>query len=524
MRPGYYLATGLVVFMFVSSVIAFYHFKADRWGVFASDFESFHQRIDINKLYLKTRFLVKSEHDYTCFVIGSSRVAAINAKLFGERCYNFTHSGGLVVDHLRAIETILDSGSEVSEVYLALDDLSYNEDPQLGNVQHMRRAYPVSLFEQLDFLRLFLLKPLDVIDLSLVTGRNPKVRTPRFILDPDLDTGRIRSRYQKFFDEPRKTDIRFRRLAGTGEGSEYFGSASMNALRSLKKLSSEHNFSLQAFFMPLHYKTYLTRDYGAWQRFKNDVVQILPFRDFSGLNKYTTDNRYWRETSHFSAVVGDRIALGVMSGRVGEAGLGRLATSETIRDLERDQLNTDLEIMPLLLRREGLMHMPPRYRNRWRSLSVLTPEKVLQSDVSANKGALSIAASDSISIRRGDDGTLRRSGAVLSVRKGDYFTLEYEFTSRHPGQFRLQLEQDESQYEGRFREFRLRVKPGLNRGLFAGYASVDHPEIKLMLGGGDIDIKWRPLVVEKIHLDKSAKQRAELFNSEYGLSRGGILL
>ena len=515
MRPAYYLVTGFCALITVSLMFALYHYKADRWGVFADDFQSFHQRIIVNKLYLKTRFLLSTDHDYNCFVFGSSRVAAIDVKQLGPRCYNFTHSGGLVVDHLEAVKTLLEAGTGIEQVYVALDDLSYNEDPEVARLQHMRRGYPATLLERLDFSSMFLLKPIDVTDLSLVTGQNPKVSTPRFIVNPDLDTERIRGRYQKFFDDPHRTDRRFRRLAGMGEGAEYYGGPTMTALRELRELAQKNDFSVTAFFLPLHYKTYVTRDYGSLLRFKIDASAILPFRDFSGLNSYTTDNRYWRETSHFSAVVGDRIVETVSSGEMVEPGMGRVVTSENIGQLERRQLGRDLGFLPLLMRREGLMPLPPRYLERWRELSLIVPAKLQQRANSAVSGDLDIAGGGSIRIQRGDDGALRQASAVLSVRKGEYFTLEYAFESRHPGQFRLQVRQDDTQYEGSFREFKLRANPGQNKGLFAGYASVDRPIIKLMLGGGDIEVDWQPLVGNKIRLGRAARGRAELFDSEY---------
>jgi hypothetical protein len=524
MRPSYYLLTGFSALITVGLIFALYHYKADRWGVFADDFQSFHQRIVINKLYLKTRFLLSTDHDYNCFVFGSSRVAAIDVKRLGDRCYNFTHSGGLVVDHLEAVKRLLEAGTDIEEVFVALDDLSYNEDPEVARLQHMRRGYPVTLLERLDFFSMFMLKPIDVADLSLVTGQNPKIDIPRFIVDPDLDTERIRGRYQKFFDDPRKTDIRFRRLAGMGEGSHYFGDTTITALRELRSLAHKYGFSVTAFFLPLHYKTYLTRDYESLRRFKSDASAILSFRDFSGLNSYTTDNRYWRETSHFSAAVGDRIVESMNSGQMVEPGMGRLVTSERLAQLEQRQLELDLYFLPLLMRREGLMPLPPRYLERWRELSKIAPVKVKQRPTSAGSGELNIAGGGSVRIRRGDDSVFRQASAVLNVRKGEYFTLEYGFQSRYPAQFRLQLGQDDNQYEGRFKEFRLHAKPGQNQGLFAGYASVDRPLIKLMLGGGDIEVDWQPLVGNKIRLSRAARQRAELFDSEYEREAGSNAL
>ena len=515
MRPAHYLLSGLLTLLLVFSLVAAYHLKADRWGVFAADFESFHLPIDINKLYLKTRFLLSTEHSYDCFVFGSSRVAALDVKRLGPDCYNFTHSGGLVVDHLGVLESFLDAGMSVRKVYVALDDLSYNENPEVSRLQHMRRAYPDGAFDHIQFLSMFLLRPMDLNDLSLVTGANPKVRTPRFITQPALDTERIRSRYQKYYDTPRETDMRFRRLPPTGRDTQYYGDSSIAALRKLARLSRENGFQLQTFFFPLHYKTYLARDYSLLLRFKRDAANIQPFRDFSGLNVYTTDNRYWRETSHFSAVVGDRVAEVVHSGEPLQYGMGRRVTPENLSQLEIRQHQVDQYFLPLLIRREGLMYLPQRFIHQWREQELLAPLRLSKGRARDPVRTLDLAEGGVVEISRHDSRSSRHTSAVLSVRKGEYFYLKYRFISDRPGQYRLQVSQDDSQYEGAFRELRLAVETGENEGVLAGYASVDRPAVKLSLGGGDVDISWSPLEAGRIRLGRAARERAEQFDSAY---------
>ena len=53
MSPVRYLTCSALVFLLVGSLVAGYHYRADRWGVFAWDYQSFHKRILINKLFLK---------------------------------------------------------------------------------------------------------------------------------------------------------------------------------------------------------------------------------------------------------------------------------------------------------------------------------------------------------------------------------------------------------------------------------------------------------------------------------------
>lgn len=515
LRPAQYLVIGLSALLLTLALLVGYHYKADRWGVFASDFESFHKRIFVNKLYLKTRYLLTREHDYRCFVFGSSRVVALDVKRLGEHCYNFSHSGGLVADHLRAVETLLDAGIPISEVYIGLDDLAYNEDPSQSQQQHMRRGYPRNVSETAGFLSLFLLKPFDITDFALVTGKKPKEPTPRFILEPDLDTERVRSMYQKFYDQPEQTDKRFRRLEGTGEGTVYHGDATRDALVRLKQLAAEHDFSLRAFFLPLHYKTYLTRDYDAYLRFKRDAAEIIPFVDFTGLNAYTTDNRYWRETSHFSATVGDQILYGVMAGSHPDQGNGRLTRAETLESLERSQAALDLAHLPRLLRREGSMELHPRFVSEWRRSGRLSPV-ALSPRGDTEQAPVALAEGGRVDIVRADGAVVRHAAVAPSLGPGDFFVISYEIVSEVSSQYSLTLYQDEALYGGKTREHRINVQPGRNRGALAGFTSVENPLIRLRLGGGDIHATLAPLQVARIELSDSERQMAESYVSGSG--------
>ncbi|MFV8819970.1 hypothetical protein [Haliea sp. E17] len=492
LRPRQFLSLAAAVFFAVVVAIGGYHYRADRWGVFAGDFRSFHEKIIINKLYLKAKYLLSTTHDYDCFMFGSSRLAAVDARHFGDSCYNFTHSAGLLPDHLRAIRLLLDSGLPVRRVYIAIDDLSYNENPADGERQRMRRAYPESWPDALGFANLYLMQPPSLTDLALVTRERPKIDTPRFIVDPNLDTDRIRRRYQKYYDHPGMTDIRFRRLDGMGEGSHYYGDVSLAALRELLALAQERHIDVQLFFMPLHYKTYLSRNYDWFYRFKRGIAELQPFLDFSGLNPVTTDNRYWRETSHFSAMVGDRMAADLNGETARMPQLGRKVTPATLDAGEAAQLRVDASWMPQLLQREGMLAIPPRLFTYWDKRSQLQARAI------AHQPPLDPQAGDPLERReirfeRGDDGRARTSELGLELRAGEYFVLEFELDSALPESMTLRMTRDRKLYGSGEQVQQVPVAAGSSLLRYAGYASVDRPRLRINLGGGNLAYHWRAL-------------------------------
>ncbi len=498
MRPAAYLAASVAMLLLTVAATAAYHYRADRWGVFANDYQWFHEHILINKLYLKTSFLTRTTHGYDCYVFGSSRVAALDVRLLDDSCYNFTHSGGVLTDHLRAVEQLLDAGMPVSKVYIALDDLSYNVDPGVANLQHMRHPYPRSLGEYVDALSLFLLKPVDVTDLALVTGKTPKLEVPRFIRDPNLDTDRIREKYQTFYDNPVQMDVRFRRLRGLPEGDEYHGAAAVGALLALKSLADQHGFELSGFFLPLHYKTYLTRNYPWYLDFKTEIAELISFRDFTGLNRFTTDNRYWRETSHFSAAVGDQLLGMVLNASAApREGYGRWVTRGAVEQLESEQLRLDASYLPSLARREGLMWVPLRFVDYWTTNGDLETVKLARLE---GRGRIPINEDTRISIERkvGGERPSRSGGVVANLQEGDYFIIHYELVSDRRRMLSFRLTQDPGDYGGKVREFNARIEPGLNQGSLLAYASVPRPKLRVSVGGGNAVIDWSALKAYKL--------------------------
>ncbi|MFT6285981.1 MAG: hypothetical protein ACJAYC_002445 [Halieaceae bacterium] len=506
LRPGIYLPLAAAIFLLVCAVNALYHYRADRWGVFASDYESFHSRILVNKLYLKTRYLVDSKNDSACYAFGSSRLAAIPVWALGNNCYNFTHSGGLVVDHLRAVKTLLDNGIPIDDLFIALDDLSYNKDPYSGELQLMRRAPPRNWLEWLGFVRLFLLRPLDIADLGLVTGHRVKQKTPRFIIDPDLDTARIRDVYQKFKVDPSAQDAKFRKLKGMDEGDQYYGQSTIAALDELKSLSEEHGFRLHAMLLPLHYKTYLTRNYGWLYEFKEKTSAILPFHDFSGLHRFAIDNRYWRETSHFSAEVGDEVVAVVTGDKYPEGGIGRMVTPQSLAALEADQQARDAVHIPELARREGLMALPTRFLEDWSKQGLLMP---LQGK-SLAVGGVDLTRSDTLKFERGNTHADRLGAIQLPLRAGDFFVLGLSLESDSRSRLRIRLSHDEAQYLTAYREQALMVEAGGQRATFIGYASVDRPTLRVIMGGGDFGARWQAINLQKLDADWLSVLRSQL--------------
>ena len=61
------------------------------------------------------------------------------------------------------------------------------------------------------------------------------------------------------------------------------------------------------FINPIHKTSYLANNITNFNKFKKELSQFTDYYDFSGLNKITTDNLMYYETSHYRVKVGDMI-------------------------------------------------------------------------------------------------------------------------------------------------------------------------------------------------------------------------
>ena len=484
-----FLLIGLIAAAAIFGATAAYNYQADPWGIFTSDFETFHGRARPNRHWLKTQYLVTEKPDIDCILFGSSRVAAIDTRKLAGNCYNFTHSGGLPTNHLAALKLLLHKGLKLQRVYLGLDDISYQWDPHEGESHHLRRAYPRTLAEWLDSQLFYLLEPMELKSLSMAMGNARRFPQADHIIDPVLDWKRIDQESMLFMADPEGQEEIFRTLRGTAEADVYYGAAAASAVRRFLELARSHNIEVVLFFNPLHYKSYLGRTHGRLVDFKKRIAKLNPFYDFSGFNKYSVDNRYWKETSHYTSLVGDRMAR-VMKGEVEvESGFGRYVNLGNLARLERQQVAIDNDYLFPLMKREGLIRIPERFTKYWDRKGMLTPKRTIQppdraSDALVNGGEMIL--------RRGDLEPDFRPGIWTRLRAGNYFLLGFNVDNAPGGFLTFGVRRGESIEGNSWRIYNYMTRSGVNRGYLGGYTTRRNPPMRLYLRNRDFDLNWQP--------------------------------
>jgi hypothetical protein len=295
----------LLGFLAGGAILLLFNYQVDRWGVYRSDSLTFVDRGPPNVFYLKSRYLLEQLDTRDCLVLGSSRVEVLDMRLFPDNCFNFNHPYGSPTKNLRILGDLVAAGKAPRIVYLGLDDASYTiaERDSQGS-----RPVPENLLQWMVFHARYLLRNPQWVDLDILSGRLPRIEQPWVILDPQLEQPRLRQLAEALYEDPAGQDEKLEKFRATIWGYDDAIAETLEVMRGFKALAEAAGIELRLFFNPMHYKTYLKIDHGKFLEFRQRLADILPFQDFSGLRPPVLDNRYWKETSHFSTRVGDAIS------------------------------------------------------------------------------------------------------------------------------------------------------------------------------------------------------------------------
>lgn len=256
---------------------------------------------DPNQNFLKISYLLEHKNKYDSFIFGSSRVGKINPLLLKNgRFYNMTYSEGLPYEHLQNIKLLLSKGIKIKNIYIGLDDFSYEVDPNIHYSEPMRKLHYLasgesilsfwSFYHNVSINYLFK-KRTEYYDIN-TTGM-PVI--PKHI-DENIEKNVFAHIQEKKFFEP--THYSGHRIEKT-----------IKELQEIHDICIKHQIHLIFFFNPIHITTYMDTDFLNLTLFQKKLSNIQPFYDFSGINNVTTNNYYYYETSHYRLKVGNMIAI-----------------------------------------------------------------------------------------------------------------------------------------------------------------------------------------------------------------------
>ena len=80
----------------------------------------------------------------------------------------------------------------------------------------------------------------------------------------------------------------------------------INEIEEIIKLCKRNKINIDIIYLPLYEKTYLANS-KLIEESKKELLKITKFWDFAILDKYTTDEYYWYEESHYRPILGRKI-------------------------------------------------------------------------------------------------------------------------------------------------------------------------------------------------------------------------
>ena len=314
----------------------------DPYNVFHTD----HVRdtgVEPNKNFIKMKYILKNKDKFDTFIFGSSRVVFLyfDTSTY-EDYYNMSYSEGLPKEHLDNLKVMLREGVKPKRIFLGVDNISYLVDPALHEDLLIRMPYPENG---------------NLIPFYVKNVSNWEVTKKSFLLLSGLEKpeiGNMPLDAERFYKNGESVYNEKYQAADTVFDNPYWDAyyedrmdEALEEIREFRELCEENDIELTVFINPLHYETYYKSVRHGLFEFMERLAEITPYYNFTGLNKYTTDNEYFFETSHYKPEVGYAMVDAMCYGRVPEdlasTWFGMLVTKDnaaSFTDYFSEQLET----------------------------------------------------------------------------------------------------------------------------------------------------------------------------------------
>ena len=340
-----FIFSTLIGALLIFSIVPIINYRSDMTRILHHDYTHVYQGVNPNKLFLKSVYLLDHLEKYDTLVYGSSRGGFMDVSLISDKAYNMCHGFGTLATYRDHLQTMLDAGMKLKEVWLGINDFDIWKDQTAKNgLVHM--AYHNGIFGNTLLYSDWLFSTRDK-NINIAKGKIPLVKTP-YITNPKSHVDKARIDAKKL---PVNRYIPPTTLGYTGI---FRIDDAIEDLKTIKKLCDEYHIKLVPFFYPTYYKTYLRYNQEQIEKFKRKLVTVTGFYDFYDIGKISRDQKNWLEGSHFHPSMGDKIIRTIQAGK-------NLITQNTIdkRIAEtRDEIK-HIGNLVLLPKGQGAYHYNP---------------------------------------------------------------------------------------------------------------------------------------------------------------------
>lgn len=283
---------------FIKQIRTAYHY--DTFNVFHWDNIRF-TIAEPNKNFVKTQYIIHNPKKFNAFIFGSSRVLGIPPHLLPKEkdgtslnWYNMTYSVGIPAEHLLTIKTFLRKRVDVKMIMIGFDNISMYTSIEHHYADLLRCPFQVYEKSKLDFFRPYLTTE---VDPSII----------KQIDEYDFETHKLQSEQFYSFDWwggdfslPENIDLSLYEAVYT----DNILKDCYKDLEEIVDFCAENRIKLILFTNPMYQTLYRKTVEDGYLDFLQKVAQKCEFYDFSTLNNYTQNPRYYFESSHYRPSLG----------------------------------------------------------------------------------------------------------------------------------------------------------------------------------------------------------------------------
>jgi hypothetical protein len=282
--------------------------------------------VEPNRNYIKTRYIIENPNKFDSYLFGSSRVGNIDTSLIdGFNCYNMFYSVGFILEHYYTLEAMTNRNIIPKLVMLGVDDISCFHNPSVHINDLMRKPLilpplPHSFSDSLVYVK-FLINYCNPP--MVLSSLKETILYKKTVHATEDEKGfYISGSYPRINFEPPTGFAWKDAKPGTGYQENRIDE-NISDIKKIIDLCKRYNIKLIIFTNPLHVLTYQEAVKNGYLDFLYKLTEITEYYNFSGLNKITTNNAYFIETSHYKFEVGDMIVNTIFNNIFDEELLGQ---------------------------------------------------------------------------------------------------------------------------------------------------------------------------------------------------------
>lgn len=259
-----------------------------------------------NQRLLKTRFILENPDKFNAFVFGSSRGEKLDVRLFkdGMQWYNFSWSEALPAEMLQEIRYLQSHGVEMRKILVALDEFSYQIDPQIHLTQPLRKAWRGDYTLYLEYL---FLRPDRIIRQSVLGASEDPMFTPNLYQSIYTDGVFPRTKKDAFINQNPLLHLRDSVFLQPYK-QPYFRLRTEEALQETKEIieyCKSNGIELTLLINPVFIVTLAHTDSAAYCKYFGKLSELQDLYDFNRLTHITINPLNYYENSHFRPAIGD---------------------------------------------------------------------------------------------------------------------------------------------------------------------------------------------------------------------------